>query len=86
MKKRRLLKVLGGLLGLAALAGPASAQEVMLRVHWATPEQAPIARFGLQEWAKKVETQSAGRIKIQSFYSMSLGGTPAQLFDPLSGS
>jgi len=81
MKKRRLLKVLGGLLGLAALAGPASAQEVMLRVHWATPEQAPIARFGLQEWAKKVETQSAGRIKIQSFYSMSLGGTPAQLFD-----
>ena len=81
MKKRRLLKVLGGLLGLAALAGPAAAQEVTLRVHWATPMQAPIARFGVQEWVKKVETQSGGRIKIESFYAMSLGGTPAQLFD-----
>lgn len=81
MKKCWLLRVLGGLLGLAALAGQATAQEVTLRVHWATPVQAPIARFGLQEWAKRVETESAGRIKIQSFYSMSLGGTPAQLFD-----
>jgi len=81
MEKHRLFRLLGGLLCLAALAGPASAQEVTLRVHWATPEQAPIARFGLQEWAKRVEAQSAGRIKVQSFYSMSLGGTPAQLFD-----
>jgi TRAP-type transport system periplasmic protein len=81
MNKRRMLGLLGGLLGWTALAGPALAQEVMLRVHWATPEQAPIARFGLQEWVKKVEAQSAGRIKIQAFYGMSLGGTPAQLFD-----
>lgn len=32
-------------------------------------------------WAKKVEAESGGRIKIDIYPAMGLGGTPAQLFD-----
>ena len=35
----------------------------------------------LVPWARKVEAQSAGRIRIDLFPSMQLGGQPAQLFD-----
>jgi len=38
------------------------------------------ARF-LAPWARKVEADSAGRIRIDIFPSMQLGGAPAQLFD-----
>ena len=32
-------------------------------------------------WAQKVEAESGGRIKIQLFHAMQLGGAPPQLFD-----
>jgi TRAP-type C4-dicarboxylate transport system substrate-binding protein len=35
----------------------------------------------LSPWARKVEADSGGRIRIDIFPSMQLGGTPAQLFD-----
>ncbi len=35
----------------------------------------------LAPWARKVEAESAGRIRIDIFPSMQLGGAPAQLFD-----
>jgi len=35
----------------------------------------------LAPWARKVETDSGGRIRIDIFPSMQLGGAPAQLFD-----
>jgi TRAP-type transport system periplasmic protein len=35
----------------------------------------------LAPWAKTLETQSEGRIKIDFFPAMQLGGTPPQLFD-----
>jgi TRAP-type transport system periplasmic protein len=35
----------------------------------------------LAPWARKVETESNGRIRIELFPSMQLGGAPAQLFD-----
>ncbi len=38
------------------------------------------ARF-LRPWADKVQADSGGRIKIDIFPSMQLGGTPPQLFD-----
>jgi TRAP-type C4-dicarboxylate transport system substrate-binding protein len=38
------------------------------------------ARF-LVPWARKVEAESGGRIRIDIFPSMQLGGAPAQLFD-----
>ncbi len=35
----------------------------------------------LAPWARKIEAESAGRIRIDIFPSMQLGGRPAQLFD-----
>src|SRR5262249_23462895 len=38
------------------------------------------AKF-IAPWARKIETESKGRIKIDIFPSMQLGGSPQQLFD-----
>lgn len=71
-------------LGMAAalsFSGHAFAQTVTLRLHQFLPQQAPAAAMGLIPWAQKVEKESGGRIKVQMFHAMALGGSPAQLFD-----
>jgi len=69
----------GSLLALASSA--AGAQQVTLRLHHFLPAQAPIPQDFLAPWAKKVEAESKGRIKIELYPSLQLGGTPAQLYD-----
>ncbi len=68
-----------------ALAASASlgafAQEVTLRLHQFLPPQGTVPSKALAPWAKKIEEDSKGRIKVQMFSSMQLGGTPPQLFD-----
>jgi TRAP-type C4-dicarboxylate transport system substrate-binding protein len=66
---------------LASLASTASAQTVTLRLHQMLPPQATIPAKAIVPWAQKVEAESGGRIKVQLFPSMQLGGTPVQLFD-----
>ena len=69
---------------LAALtlsAATATAQEVTLRVHHFLSADAPIQKGVLEPWEKAVEDQSGGRIDVQLFPSMQLGGKPPQLFD-----
>jgi TRAP-type transport system periplasmic protein len=68
---------------LLSAALPAQAQQVTLRLHQFLPAQAPIPKDFLVPWAKKVETESKGRIKIEHYPSLQLGGTPAQLYDQL---
>ena len=72
-------------LGLAAsglFGGTAMAQEVVtLRLHQFLPGQATIPAKAIAPWAKKVEAESGGKIKIQMYNAMQLGGTPPQLFD-----
>jgi TRAP-type C4-dicarboxylate transport system substrate-binding protein len=71
-------------LGAAALALTASgvlAQEVTLNMHQFLPAQANVPKLILDVWADKVEAASEGRIKIERFNSMSLGGTPPELMD-----
>ena len=74
-------------LGAAAattLSGQALAQQpvVTLRLHQMLPQQAPLPSIGLIPWAEKIEKESGGRIKIQLFHAMQLGGgSPATLFD-----
>jgi TRAP-type transport system periplasmic protein len=61
--------------------GYAQAPEVTLRMHhFLPPVSNGHARF-LRPWADKVQTESNGRIKIDIFPSMQLGGAPPQLFD-----
>ena len=63
------------------LASPVTAQDVKLRLHQFLPAGAPIPKNFIAEWAKKVEQDAKGRIKIELYPSMQLGGTPAQLYD-----
>ena len=69
-----------GMLGAVALQG-ASAADVTLRFHQMLPPQATIPAMAIKPWAEKVEKESGGRIKIQLFPSMQLGGKPPELFD-----
>jgi TRAP-type C4-dicarboxylate transport system substrate-binding protein len=71
---------------LAAVAGivaasVVSAQTVTLRVHHFLPAQGTIPKNAIEPWARKIEADSGGRIKVQIFPAMQMGGTPAQLFD-----
>ena len=65
----------------AAIATTATAQEVTLRVHHFLSAEAPIQKGVLEPWEKAVEEQSEGRIDVQIYPSMQLGGKPPQLFD-----
>jgi TRAP-type C4-dicarboxylate transport system substrate-binding protein len=65
-----------------SMAGSALAQQpVTLRLHQMLPPQATIPARALGPWAQKVEAESGGRIKVQLFHAMQLGGAPPQLFD-----
>ncbi|MGX9962683.1 TRAP transporter substrate-binding protein [Roseomonas sp. F4] len=74
------------LLGAAALAAPAlvrsaKAQELTLRLHHFLPPVANVHRFFLMPWAQKIQAESEGKLRVQIFPSMQLGGAPPQLFD-----
>ncbi|MFM6986313.1 MAG: TRAP transporter substrate-binding protein [Hydrogenophaga sp.] len=77
--RRHVLSTLVALSALAALS--AQAQTVTLRLHHFLPPQAAIPATAIAPWARKVETESGGRIKIQIFPAMQMGGSPPQLFD-----
>jgi len=59
----------------------ASAADVTLRFHQMLPPQATIPSKAILPWAQKVEKESGGRIKIQHFPTMQLGGKPPELYD-----
>lgn len=62
-------------------ATTAMAADVTLRLHSFLPEQANVPSKILIPWAEKVEKDSDGRIDIQLFHGMALGGTPPGLID-----
>jgi len=81
IKRRTALAALGAVAS-TLFAGAALAQQtVTLRLHQMLPPQATIPAKAIVPWAQKVEAESGGRIKIQLFHAMQLGGTPPQLFD-----
>ena len=75
MKK---LAIMAGVL--AALALPAAAQETFKMHHFVPPKAPPSSRF-MMPWSDKVRKESGGKIKIDIFPAMQLGGTPPQLVD-----
>jgi TRAP-type C4-dicarboxylate transport system substrate-binding protein len=71
-------------LAAAAFAGAfqlSHAADVTLRFHQFLPPQATVPSKAIVPWAQKVEKESGGRIKIQHFPSMQLGGKAPELFD-----
>ena len=86
MHRRKLLGLVGGAamaLGAGLGAGAASAQEVTLRLQHFLPPQANVPRLVLDVWADKVEAGSGGRIKVERYPSMQLGGKPPELMDQI---
>lgn len=82
MKRRHLIKAtVTGFVAALALGGSAVAQGVTLRLHQFLPPPAPVPKLILKPWAEGVEEASGGRIKIQHFDAMSLGGRPPELLD-----
>ena len=69
-----------GLLLLGALNAPAAAQEITLRVHHFLSDKAPAHSKLLAPWAERVQAQSGGRIQVQIFPRMGLGGKPPELY------
>ncbi|MCF3595355.1 TRAP transporter substrate-binding protein [Rhodobacteraceae bacterium LMO-12] len=65
----------------AASGMAAMAQEVTLKMHQFLPPQANVPKLVLDVWADKVEKDSEGRIKIDRFGAMALGGKPPELID-----
>ncbi len=66
---------------LASTAGLASAQEVTLRFqHFVSPKSANPTYF-MAPWAEAIETQSGGRIKVELYPAMALGGKAQSQYD-----
>lgn len=58
----------------------AQTPEVELKLHHFLGPKAPAHSQMLQPWADRIQEQSEGRIKIELYPAMSLGGAPPQLF------
>lgn len=79
--RRTILKRAAGVAAAAMIAGTASAQDVTLNLHQFLPAQANVPTHLLDVWIENVEEASDGRIAINHFPSMQLGGTPPELLD-----
>lgn len=66
-------------LSIGATATMSAAQEVTLRLHQFLPPQANVPKNIIEPWIESIETASDGRIKIDHFPAMQLGGKPPEL-------
>ncbi|WP_305971883.1 MULTISPECIES: TRAP transporter substrate-binding protein [unclassified Mameliella] len=79
--RRTVLGIAGAALAAMMTTTSAMAQEVTLTLHQFLPAQANVPKQVLDVWADKVEADSNGRIQIERYPSMQLGGTPPELMD-----
>jgi len=66
---------------LALAAGGAWAQEHVFKLHHFLGAKAPAQTDMLEPWAKAVEENSGGQVKIEIYPSMTLGGRPPELIN-----
>lgn len=66
---------------LAAMSTSTLAAEVTLKLHQFLPPQATIPAKVLAPWAEKIKADSGGRIEVELYPAMQLGGKPADLVD-----
>lgn len=78
--KHILKGALAGLL-LATGAGAAQGAEVTLTVHHFLPPKSNAQVGMIEDWARRVETQSDGRIEVEIYPSMTMGGSPPELYN-----
>ncbi|MEM8789405.1 MAG: TRAP transporter substrate-binding protein [Pseudomonadota bacterium] len=65
----------------AILGAQAQAQDVTIRLHHFLPEAAPLHAQMLVPLAERLSERSDGRLQVELFSSMSLGGRPGDLYD-----
>lgn len=82
MKRRSFLKTTAAGALLAGF-GPSTAfaQDVSLRFHQFLAPVAPLPAHAFKPWGERLEAASGGRLKIQHFDAMTLGGRPPELLD-----
>jgi len=76
-----LKQLVSATVAVVALTATADAAEVTLRLHQFLPPQATIPANFIEPWIAKVEKDSNGRIEIQHFPAMQMGGSPASLYE-----
>lgn len=82
MNRRTLLtRAILGAVAISGFASAATAQEVTLRLHQFLPPQAPVPAMILKPWGESLTAASNGRIVVEHFDAMSLGGRPNELYD-----
>ena len=67
--------------GLLLMTTAAAAQEVTLRLHHFMGEKAPLHGKMMVPLSAAIEEASEGRMKVEVFSGMSLGGRPGDLYD-----
>lgn len=72
--------LLGTLASCAMFAGSAKAEDVTLLMHHFLSPAANAHKLMLQGWADDVTEASDGRIKVEIFPAMSMGGKPGELY------
>lgn len=72
-----------GIASLAFTASTSVAQEVTLRCQYFTGPKASIPARFIHPWADKVMADSKGRLKIELYPGMQLGGKPPALYDQI---
>jgi TRAP-type transport system periplasmic protein len=77
----RLVAALVFFLAAVVASGAVQAQQVSLKLHHFVPAQSNQQKFWFEPWAKKLEQDSGGRLKVDIYPSMQLGGRQPQLFD-----
>ena len=76
-------KVFGGIAALALSASAAVAQEVTLRFQFFTGPKSAVPAYFMYPWAEKIMEDSGGRLKIELYPGMQLGGKPPALYDQI---
>lgn len=79
--RRGALGLLAGAVAAPALVRRSHAAEVTLKLHHMLPPVSPAHRQIFEPLSKLLAEQSGGRIDVQIFPSMQLGGKPPQLID-----
>ena len=78
----KIFKLIGaGFILAIGLNGGAFGEAVTLKFHSFAPAPASQNSKFVQPWADRIEEQSGGELKVETYYAMQLGGKPPQLVD-----
>ena len=77
---RHILAAAAAIVTAGFMTASVQAAEVTLRFHQFLPLHSAIPGQGIQPWIDRIEAESDGRIEIQHYPSMQLGGSPPSLY------